>query len=96
MDIETRYTLERGISGFYTYAEYTHPASYPPAGEGENRFILEIDEPTFDWLSVDKDRNMLMSANAPAGPRHSRQGAEHLSTAASIRTPSSTSTATTP
>ena len=29
MDIETRYTLERGSSGFYTYAEYTHPASYP-------------------------------------------------------------------
>src|SRR6185312_5436867 len=32
MDIETRYTLERGASGFYTYAEYTHKASYPPAG----------------------------------------------------------------
>ena len=27
MDIETRITLERGSSGFYTYAEYTHPAS---------------------------------------------------------------------
>ena len=40
MDIETRYTLERGTSGFYTYAEYTHKASYPPAGEGESRFIL--------------------------------------------------------
>ncbi|MGA1984477.1 MAG: hypothetical protein ABSG84_18670, partial [Acidobacteriaceae bacterium] len=61
MDIETRYTLERGTSGFYTYAEYTHKASYPPAGEGESRFILESMNPTFDWLSVDKDRNMLMS-----------------------------------
>ncbi len=29
MDIETRFTLERGSSGFYTYAEYIHPASYP-------------------------------------------------------------------
>ena len=28
---------------------------------GENRFILEDMNPTFDWLSVDKDRNMLMS-----------------------------------
>ena len=28
---------------------------------GENRFILEDLNPTFDWLSVDKDRNMLMS-----------------------------------
>ena len=41
MDIETRYTLERGASGFYTYAEYTHKASYPASGFGENRFILE-------------------------------------------------------
>jgi rhamnogalacturonan endolyase len=64
MDIEVRYTLERGASGFYTYAEYTHPASYPAAHVGENRFILESMNPTFDWLSVDKDRNMLMTTDA--------------------------------
>ena len=63
MDIETRYTLERGTSGFYTYAEYTHNASYPPAGEGESRFILESMNRTFDWLSVDKDRNQLMTSD---------------------------------
>jgi rhamnogalacturonan endolyase len=61
MDIETRVTMERGTSGFYTYDEYTHPASYPFVHVGENRFILEDINPTFDWLSVDKDRNMLMS-----------------------------------
>jgi rhamnogalacturonan endolyase len=64
MDIETRFTLERGTSGFYTYAEYTHKASYPAAGEGESRFILESMNPTFDWLSVDQDRNMLMTTDA--------------------------------
>ncbi len=64
MDIETRYTLERGTSGFYTYAQYTHHASYPRAGEGESRFILQDMNPTFDWRSVDKDRNQLES-NAP-------------------------------
>lgn len=63
MDIETRYALERGTSGFYTYAEYTHKASYPPAGEGESRFILESMNRTFDWLSVDHDRNMLMTSD---------------------------------
>ncbi len=62
MDIEVRYTLERGVSGFYTYAEYTHKASYPAAGFGENRFILQMN-PTFNWLSVDQDRNQLMIAN---------------------------------
>ncbi|WP_443750419.1 polysaccharide lyase family protein [Asticcacaulis solisilvae] len=63
MDIEVRYTLERGTSGFYTYAEYSHPASYPAAGFGENRFILESMNKSFDWLSVDDDRNMLMTSD---------------------------------
>src|ERR1035438_9512960 len=58
MDIEIRYVLERGVSGFYTYAEFSHAASYPPVGEGESRFILQLD-PMFDWISVDADRNML-------------------------------------
>ena len=58
--IEVRYTMERGVSGFYTYAQYTHPAANATAGFGENRFILESMNPTFDWLSVDKDRNQLM------------------------------------
>ena len=62
LDIELRYTMERGTSGFYTYAQYTHKASYPAAGEGESRFILESMNPTFDWLSVDNDRNMLMTS----------------------------------
>jgi rhamnogalacturonan endolyase len=65
MDIETRVTLERGVSGFYTYAEYTHHASYPRAGEGESRFILQDLNPDFNWLSVDKDRNQLMPINEP-------------------------------
>jgi rhamnogalacturonan endolyase len=64
MDLETRFSLERGTSGFYTYTEYTHHASYPTAGEGESRFILQDLNPTFDWRSVDKDRNQLES-NAP-------------------------------
>jgi len=73
MDIETRFTLERGTSGFYTYAEYTHHASYPRAGEGESRFILEDMNPTFDWLSVDKDRNQLMSHAPEDHPIHAKE-----------------------
>ena len=42
MDIEVRYTLERGVSGIYTYAQFSHEASYPAAGEGESRFILQL------------------------------------------------------
>jgi rhamnogalacturonan endolyase len=59
MDIETRYALERGVSGIYAYAQFSHPASYPAASEGESQFILQLD-PSFNWFSVDADRNMLV------------------------------------
>ncbi len=63
-DIETRYTLARGESGFYTYSIYTHPANYPAGTTGgESRFINQL-TPNFDWLSVDADRNMPMCSNA--------------------------------
>ena len=63
MDIEIRYTLERGVSGIYTYAIYSHRANYPAASEGESRFINQL-SPRFDWLSVDSDRNMPMCSDA--------------------------------
>ena len=59
MDIEVRYALERGVSGIYTYAIYSHGAGYPASGEGESRFINQLSS-DFDWLSVDADRNMPM------------------------------------
>jgi rhamnogalacturonan endolyase len=61
MDIETRYTMERGVSGIYAYAEFSHPASYPAAHVGESQIILQLD-PSFNWFSVDADRNMLTPA----------------------------------
>jgi len=58
MDIEVRYAMERGASGIYAYAIYTHPASYGAAGFGENRYITKLNH-DFNWLSVDADRNLL-------------------------------------
>ena len=61
-DIELRYSLGRGDSGIYTYSIFNHPASYPAAGTGaEDRFIDSLDR-SFDWITVDKDRNMLEAA----------------------------------
>jgi rhamnogalacturonan endolyase len=61
-DVELRYSLGRGDSGVYTYSIFDHPASYPAAGTGaEDRFIDTLDR-TFDWITVDKDRNMLEAA----------------------------------
>ncbi len=61
-DMEIRYALGRGESGFYTYAIFSHPASYSSSrGFAESRFILEMNR-GFNWISVDKDRNMLECA----------------------------------
>lgn len=66
-DIEIRYALGRGDSGIYTYAIYTHPASYRSSGVGpESRYITRLNQ-TFDWITVDKDRNMLECAPADWG-----------------------------
>jgi len=59
MDLEVRYALERGVSGLYTTAEFSHEANYPDVGLGESRFQLQM-KPIFDWLSVDSDRNQAM------------------------------------
>ncbi|MEO8735489.1 MAG: polysaccharide lyase family protein [Edaphobacter sp.] len=62
VDIEIRYALSRGDSGIYTYAIYTHPASYRSGGVGpESRYIARLNQ-TFDWITVDTDRNMLECA----------------------------------
>jgi rhamnogalacturonan endolyase len=58
MDIELRYAMERGSSGIYAYAVFSHAASYPAASEGESRYITKLNH-DFNWISVDADRNML-------------------------------------
>ncbi|HZZ27242.1 MAG TPA: polysaccharide lyase family protein [Pirellulales bacterium] len=60
-DIEIRCALGRGESGIYTYAIFSHPAAYGAMGIGESRFITFLSK-TFDWLSVDADRNLLECA----------------------------------
>jgi len=61
-DIELRYSLGRGDSGIYVYSILSHPASYPAAGVGaEDRYITRLSK-QFDWITVDKDRNMLEAA----------------------------------
>ena len=61
-DIEIRYALGRGDSGIYVYCIYSHPAAYRAGGVGpESRYITKLNQ-TFDWVTVDADRNMLECA----------------------------------
>ena len=60
-DLEVRYAMGRGESGLYAYAIFSHPAAYGAMGVGESRYITKLSK-TFDWLSVDADRNLLECA----------------------------------
>jgi len=66
MDIEIRYALERGASGIYAYAIFSHGADYPAAGEGESRYITRLNQ-DFNWISVDLNRNQLECTPADWG-----------------------------
>ena len=66
MDIEVRYALERGASGIYAYAIFSHGADYPAAGEGESRYITRLNQ-DFNWISVDLNRNQLECTPADWG-----------------------------
>jgi rhamnogalacturonan endolyase len=57
-NLEVRYALGRGESGIYAYGIFSHPKEYGAMGIGESRYITKLNK-TFDWVSVDADRNML-------------------------------------
>ncbi len=59
-DIEIRYALGCGDSGVYTYSIFSHPTNYPATSLGESRFCLKLNDDVFDWMTVDKNRNMKM------------------------------------
>lgn len=63
-DLEIRYTLARGDRGLYTYAIFTHEATYPAGSVGESRFGFKLSGKVFDWLSVDDQRNAVMPTGA--------------------------------
>ncbi len=60
-DMEVRYALDRGASGIYVYAIFSHPENYGALRMPESRYITKINQ-AFDWISVDADRNMLQCA----------------------------------
>jgi rhamnogalacturonan endolyase len=65
--MEIRYALGRGDRGIYVYAIFTHPPSYRAGGVGaESRYITRLSQ-SFDWITVDKDRNMLEAAPTERG-----------------------------
>ncbi|HEY2586155.1 MAG TPA: polysaccharide lyase family protein [Tepidisphaeraceae bacterium] len=59
-DVEIRYCLGRGESGLYTYTILEHKPEYPATSLGEARFCAKLNDAVFDWMTVDRNRNMRM------------------------------------
>ena len=64
VDMEIRYSLGRGEKGIYTYAIYTHQASYGATQIGESRYGMKLNAGVFDWLSIDSQRDERMPTGA--------------------------------
>lgn len=56
IDIEIRYSLGRGETGVYTYSVFEHRPEYPAGMMAEARFVAGLTS-TFDWITVDEQRN---------------------------------------
>jgi rhamnogalacturonan endolyase len=64
VDMEIRYTLGKGEHGIFTYAIFSHAASYGQTQIGESRYGMKLNSGLFDWLSVDEQRDMAMPTGA--------------------------------
>ena len=69
VDIDIRYTLEKGASGVYTYCIFNHEAGYPDASFGEARYCAKLND-DFDWMSVDKNVDFHYPKTHNAGDKY--------------------------
>ncbi len=63
-DVEIRYALGRGEHWVYTYAIWSHPASYPALSVAEGRFAMKLNPQIFDFMTIDKSRRRIMPTGA--------------------------------
>lgn len=59
-DVELRYSLGRGDQGIYLQSVWKHKTGYPQLSLPVGRFAAKLNDSLFDWMTVDKDRNLEM------------------------------------
>ncbi|HVX86726.1 MAG TPA: polysaccharide lyase family protein [Phycisphaerae bacterium] len=55
-DVDLHYVLRRGDSGFYAFAEFSHPADYGSGTLAQSRMVLRPRAELFDRIAVDDQR----------------------------------------
>lgn len=59
-DVELHHILRRGDSGFYSFAVFRHPQSYPPARMAQSRMVFRVRDDLFNFINVDDHRREFM------------------------------------
>jgi rhamnogalacturonan endolyase len=74
-DVELHHVLRRGEPGLYSYAVFSHPASYGAATIAQSRMVYRVAPGLFDTVAIDAARTFACpppdTAVKPLGPKES-------------------------
>lgn len=59
-DVSLHHVLRREDSGFYSYAIFDHPKTYPQTGIGQSRMVFRLRDDVFDFIQIDEQRRRPM------------------------------------
>ncbi|XP_022136796.1 probable rhamnogalacturonate lyase B isoform X2 [Momordica charantia] len=60
VNVDKRYVLLRGSSGFYTYAIFERPTGWPEIEMDQVRIVYKLQSRKFDYMAVSDDRQRVM------------------------------------
>lgn len=73
LNIDKRFVLLRGCSGFYTYAIYERPAGWPDFDLSETRIAFKLRKDRFHYMAISDDRQRIMPMPEDRLPSRSQQ-----------------------
>ncbi|WOL18187.1 putative rhamnogalacturonate lyase B isoform X1 [Canna indica] len=73
LNIDKRFVVLRGTSGFYTYAIYEHQAGWPDFDLGETRVAFKLRKDKFYYMAIADDRQRIMPMPDDRTPQRSQQ-----------------------
>ncbi|KAH6837516.1 Rhamnogalacturonate lyase family protein [Perilla frutescens var. hirtella] len=60
LNIDKRYIILRGSSGFYSYATFEHPAGWPDLNVDEARIAFKLNQEMFEYMVISDDKKRIM------------------------------------
>ncbi|WOL18376.1 putative rhamnogalacturonate lyase B isoform X1 [Canna indica] len=73
LNIDKRFAVLRGSSGFYTYAIYEHQEGWPDFDIGETRVAFKLRKDKFHYMAIADNRQRIMPMPEDRTPKRSQQ-----------------------